>query len=201
MSKAHREYFNRQASEWAEKMGADPEVEQTLTRFGILEGDRILDMGAGTGRVSTFLADLAGESGMVIAADIADEMLRAGSRGLTVQPVYWVCTDASSSAFRETVFDKAICFSSFPHFKDPAGTLIELRRILRPGGRLLILHMHSSSELNAFHASLEGVVSDDVLPSADKLARMLRDAGFIPQTLIDEPGLYYAESVKPEHRR
>ncbi|MCK4815562.1 methyltransferase domain-containing protein, partial [bacterium] len=75
MSKAHREYFNQIAPEWNDKVTYLPLLKEYIVRFGVLAGDRVLDIGAGTGRLTEQLIDLVGQRGLVIGADIAENML------------------------------------------------------------------------------------------------------------------------------
>ena len=196
MSQAHKDYFNRLAEEWHARMPDEPGLRDLLVRFGVTAGERILDVGAGTGRMSRHLIDLAGEDGCVVAEDIAVRMLLDG-KGRMGRPPLWVCDDVTDLAFQDGVFDRIVCFSAFPHFIDPARALQELNRVLVAGGRLLILHTRSSRDLNAFHATLDGVVSDDVLPDGETLSRWIEDAGLLREEAFDEDGFYWVTAMKP----
>ena len=196
MSEAHRDYFNRLAPEWNEKMPEDPTLRNYLVRFGIKSGDRVLDIGAGTGRMTRYLIDMVGPDGRVITEDIAEDMLTEGM-GLLPFHRNWLCDTVSSLAIRAEVFDKVVCFSAFPHFTDPLAALREMRRVLCKNGQLLILHVSSSTELNAFHAELDGIVSSDRLPSIDEMRLLLHQAGFETVRTEESDGLYWAEAVKP----
>ena len=196
MSKAHREYFNRLAPEWNTTVSDEPMLGDYLHRFGILRGDRVLDIGAGTGRMTKHLARLVGDDGCVVAEDSACAMLREGKRVIGNEQPNWLCDDASALALKDSVFDKVICFSTFPHFLDPLAVLKEMYRVLRPGGKLLILHTCSSQQLNEFHASLEGVVSNDRLPSIQEMIQLLNKTGFVSEETIENDDLYWVKAGK-----
>ena len=196
MSKAHRDYFNQLAPEWNDKMPSEPRFREYLIRFGVRAGDRILDVGTGTGRMTKALIDLVGQTGLVVAQDIAEGMLEEGKKLLGDDHYYWLCDDVTALAMKDEAFEKVLCFSAFPHFSDQLKALREMSRVLRSGGRLLILHTSSSEELNAFHASLDGVVSGDRLPAAREMIPLLRQAGLEVEKAVDEQGLYWVEAVK-----
>jgi SAM-dependent methyltransferase len=96
--------------------------------------DWVLDVGAGTGRVSRRLA-AAGHK--VIAADLSASMLEAG-RKLASHP--YVCCRASGFdlPFTDGAFDAVISFWFLLHFRDWPRLLGEMARVLRPGGRLVV---------------------------------------------------------------
>ncbi len=197
MSREHRDYFNRLAGEWDELMADDPRLQRYMADF-VSQGQYVLDLGAGTGRVSRHLTELVGNTGLVVVEDIAEEMLREGGRKLH-ERLLRLCDDACTLALRPAVFHRVICYSAFPHFTDKLAALEEMRRVLLPGGRLLILHTDSSSTLNQFHASLPEPVCYDLLPGLWEMEQLLKQSGLIPLSLQDREGLYRAEAGKP-HR-
>jgi len=196
MSKNHREYFNQIAPEWNANVSDDPMLQDYLIRFGVSTGDRVLDVGAGTGRMTAHLVDLVGPQGLVVAEDISDQMLKEAKRLLRGKTAHFTCADACTLSFLDDSFDKVICFSTFPHIRQPLAALQQMQRILRPGGKLLILHTCCSRQLNQFHASLNGVVCHDVLPRAQDMTPLLQQAGFKKKIIIENRELYWVEAIK-----
>ena len=195
MSVAHRQYFNQLAANWEQIVSHDENLQRLMVRFGISAGDRVLDLGAGTGRLAKYLVGLVGKKGMVVAEDFSEQMLLQANSVLR-NGVEFTCADISNLSFKEGCFDKAVCFSTFPHLPSPKKALTEINQVLACGGKLLILHTSCSRKLNTFHAHLDGVVRNDILPRIDKLSVLFEQNGFIPLTLQENPQLYWAEAQK-----
>jgi 2-polyprenyl-6-hydroxyphenyl methylase/3-demethylubiquinone-9 3-methyltransferase len=113
-----------------------PDLERRLRflREHVAEGDRLLDVGCGEGR---FAAELALIGATVLGVDVAEEPLRRARElhpGLDLRLVadqgVWGLPDAS--------FDVVWAGEVIEHVADTAAWLSEVRRVLRPGGRLLL---------------------------------------------------------------
>lgn len=194
MSRPHRDYFNNLADEWNTLMPDNDSLRDHLIRFGIQEGDIVLDIGAGTGRMTHHLSELTGEKGFVVAEDVAIKMLTNGKSVMTDR-AHWLCDTVDQLAIKNSVFHKILCFSAFPHFQSPSSALKEMHRVLKPGGELLILHLSSSDQLNRFHASLDGIVNQDRLGSAHELSALCEKCGFEP-VLSEEKDQHYWVQVR-----
>ncbi|MBN2357358.1 class I SAM-dependent methyltransferase [candidate division KSB1 bacterium] len=195
MPTAHRNYFNQLAPTWSVNPEEDEWILAHLKAFGIVPDDRVLDVGCGTGRLAPLLRCLTGHGGLVVGTDFAEHMLRRARRAGNACD--HVCSDACCLAYKSASFDKVICFSTFPHILSPIVALREIHRVLRPGGRLLILHTCCSRQLNEFHAQLNGVVAQDHLPRAQELEKLLRRISFNVVKINENPKEYRVEARKP----
>ena len=112
---------------WAGDPGKRHEPHPQLRELifaGVTGETRCLDVGCGTG--SSYAPELARRAGAYVGVDVSAHAVRiAGSRGLDAQ----VVADAS--------FDLVVCVEVLEHLFAPQGAAAEIRRVLRPGGRLV----------------------------------------------------------------
>jgi ubiquinone/menaquinone biosynthesis C-methylase UbiE len=104
-------------------------------------GERVLEIGPGTGYYTLDLAEWVGPDGQIDIFDIQQEMLdhtmeRAGERGIrNVRPTQG---DAQSLPYDDDSFDAALLVSTLGEIPDQDAALREIDRVLRPGGRLVV---------------------------------------------------------------
>ena len=101
-------------------------------------GERVLDVACGTGLVTMPASETVGPSGQVVGTDISQEMVSSGAqeaerRGLT--NASFARMDAENLDLPDRSFDAALCGLGLMYVPDPLGSLREMRRVLRPGGR------------------------------------------------------------------
>ncbi len=107
-----------------------------LRRAGLAPGARVLDVATGTGLVARAAARGTGRSGLVVGLDPSAGMLsRFNGRSL----VRLARGIAERLPFREGAFDFLSMGYALRHVADLRATFLEYRRVLRPGGRLLVL--------------------------------------------------------------
>ncbi len=102
-------------------------------------GVRVLDACAGTFDLALELADRPGFRGTVIASDFARPMLVEGREKLAQRPVHPVCGDTLQLPFPDGTFHRAMVAFGVRNLADVEAGFREFARILRPGGRLVIL--------------------------------------------------------------
>lgn len=109
--------------------------------------DRVLDVACGTGDLSRAFA--AARPRMVVGCDFSHQMLLRGAGGTGANEasdsrssdtlLHWCEADAQSLPFTASSFDVAACAFGVRNFQDLDAGLSEMRRVLRPGGRVVIL--------------------------------------------------------------
>lgn len=182
---------------WSRFYGATPVLSTVLRmaqdvaieRLSPQPGERILDLGGGTGRGS---ARLLARGCRVVLADYSDGMIgraRAATRGEAAM----VRADAGRLPFADASVDGILCTNSFHHYPDPAAALREMRRVLRPGGRLSLTDpaaeaLASRIAIDLVEKRLFGL--DEVhVHDAAEWRRLLREAGF-SEALVDRGAWY-----------
>lgn len=113
----------------------------TIAVSGAKIGDRVLDIAAGTGDLTRAFAKQVGPSGQVFHTDINEAMLRVGRDRLINQGLVFpslVC-DAEKLPFPDDYFDVVSVAFGLRNMTHKEVALAEMRRVLRPGGRLCVL--------------------------------------------------------------
>jgi SAM-dependent methyltransferase len=112
-------------------------LQATLERAQLRQGERVVDIGCGTGASSIALAERIGPSGQVMGIDVSAPMLaRAAERLLPGASIKFVRADATTYRFESAAFDLLFSRFGIMFFAEPARAFINLRTALKPSGRL-----------------------------------------------------------------
>jgi demethylmenaquinone methyltransferase/2-methoxy-6-polyprenyl-1,4-benzoquinol methylase len=110
---------------------------------GAKRGDRVLDLAGGTGDIAALLHPRVGESGEIVVGDINAEMLSVGRDRLTdqglVRGLRWARLNAEALPFPDASFDLVTIAFGLRNVTDKAAALAEMQRVLKVGGRALVL--------------------------------------------------------------
>lgn len=193
-----RNFFDGIAPSWHDEhqnAAEQAKLETLFRRIPMEPGNRVLDAGCGTGRAAPLIRKSVGDSGYVVGIDLSWEMLNIAGESQRGKSVY-VLSDAHETALKDGSFDVAICFALFPHLEQKLRALEQFRRVLKPGGLLVVAHTMNRQELNAFHSRVKGPVTRDLLPGPVEMADLFEAAGFRNFDLQEEPSLYLARGWK-----
>jgi SAM-dependent methyltransferase len=128
----HAEYFDRSVAAYHERL---------LDVAAIGEGDRVLDVGCGTGKTARDAARAA-SSGSALGVDLSSRMLEVASRLAAeegVTNVTFAQADAQIHPFEHGAYDVVISCTAAMFFGDPVAAFRNIGSALRPGGRLVLV--------------------------------------------------------------
>ncbi len=142
----------------------------TIHTSGVRRGAKVLDIAGGTGDLALKFSKLVGSTGQVILADINASMLNVGRDRLIDEGVTgnidYVQANAECLPFPDNTFDVITIAFGLRNVTDKDAALRSMFRILKPGGRLLVLEFSKPSE---WLAPIYDTYSFKLLPKIGKL--------------------------------
>ncbi|MGJ4885170.1 MULTISPECIES: class I SAM-dependent methyltransferase [unclassified Bradyrhizobium] len=183
---------------WSDRQEAQdillaPVSQILIERIAAKPGDRILDIGCGCGGLSIALAGQAAPGGSVLGVDISAPMLeRARAVAPAGLPAEFVLADATVHPFAPASFDLLVSRFGVMFFADPVASFANIRRALKPGGRVVFACWREPKANPWMIAPLQAVyrhvpklpemAPEDPGPfafaSEARVARILGEAGF-----------------------
>ncbi len=136
-------------------MFSDPA--SNLAKLGIMHGMKIVDIGAGSGFYSIEAARLAGSTGRVYAVDVQKDLLerlrsQAGSQGIkNIEAVWGNADKIGGTKLREAIADRVIASNVLFQIEKPDDFCLEIRRIVKPGGKVMVIDWSEASTLSPTH--------------------------------------------------
>lgn len=152
-------------------------------------GERVLDVACGTGLVAFGAARAVGQSGAVLGTDLSGKMVATAQQRASEQRllnVRFARMDAQALELADASFDVVLCALGLMYVPEPERALREMRRVLRPGGRLLIAVWGERARCgwSALFPIVDAEVASDVCPlffrlgQQGALEKLCADANF-----------------------
>ncbi|MDQ9171642.1 methyltransferase domain-containing protein [Oxalobacteraceae bacterium R-40] len=182
--------FNDKAAEQLLAVYVTPDMaEQRQQVIGLLQlkpGEKALDIGSGPGFLASAMADIVGSRGEVCGIDISPELLAlAGDRYRHQTQLKFLHAEASSLPFADACFDVVTVTQVLEYLPDVRPALLEVHRVLRPGGQVLILdtdwdsivwHAEDTARMKKILSAWDAHLADPYLPRT--LGSSMRETGF-----------------------
>jgi ubiquinone/menaquinone biosynthesis C-methylase UbiE len=172
---------------WRDQLA--PAQAELMAGAGLRPGERVLDVACGTGIVALDAAARVSPGGDVVGVDLSDRMIEA-ARGRALQEhhanVRFERMDAERMNLPDNGFDVALCALGLMYMPGPERAILEMRRLLRPGGRIILAVWGERSQCGwaELFPIVDAEVASDVCPlffrlgQGDTLADVCSNAGF-----------------------
>lgn len=158
-----------------------PFAEAAVAHSGVRPGSAALDVACGTGFVTRRLHAAVAPTGRVVGLDVNPHML-ATAATMCPPGIEWVESSAVSIPLGDGEFDAVVCQQGVQFFSDRVAALSEMRRVLRPGGRV-VATIWAPLDSNPYQAAQQGALLAEAGPPEGYVAsappdgdRMLVDA-------------------------
>jgi ubiquinone/menaquinone biosynthesis C-methylase UbiE len=171
-----------------------PATELVVQAAEVAPGMKVLDLACGTGEPALGLARAVGPKGLVVATDLVPEMLEAARKNAAAHALgnmEFRLADAEALPFSDGEFDRVTCRFGIMFFPNIPKAMSEIRRVLKPGGRVCFAVFGSLEENPIFRVSLGPFLKRVKMPlpppdaphifrfaDETKLANTLSSAGF-----------------------
>lgn len=187
-----RGFFDHLASSWDENevLSTPEKVREIINYFNLKEGQRVLDLGTGTGVLLPYIAEKIGEKGEIVAVDYSTGMLeRAKEKYSTLIPAPLFLNLDFENETIPGEFDRIILYCVYPHLHNPVDTLKWLSKVnLAEGGHISIAFPCGPDFINNIHREKHS--ESDRLVSASLLTDFLVKNGFQATVAAESDGAY-----------
>ena len=167
-------YFDEMASIWDNAVLHNKvRIREIIKLSGMKEGDKILDVGSGTGILVDYIKEV-NKLGEIYEVDCSQKMLNmARAKNYNDKNIQFLRLDIENDIIDE-VFDIIILYNSFAYLKNKIAAIERLaRNNLNNGGRIVIFHNNGEQQINISHACGDKRISNANLPSFDSLLNSL----------------------------
>lgn len=180
-----------------------PLYKAILDRIEGFESERVVEIGCGTGEMAVMLSN---RGFAVTGIDSSEKMLdEARNKSCNSDNPRFLKAQAEDMPFGECEFDTAVSSLTFHHMKEKQRSLREMRRVLCPGGRIMLFDMCYEGIFGKLSwIAGRSVASCPKFFTRKELGEMMKEAGYgnVRCRIIKRmPPVMMAEAIKPETRK
>lgn len=189
-------FFDKLAAQWDKtRMPDDVKIAQLIEMCGLSPGDKVLDVGSGTGVLIPFVKNVVGPEGYITAIDYSAKMIeRAEDKFKGLGGIDFVVSDIMEFT-NEVFYDAVLCLNFFPHIGDKPAFFHRVADMLADKGKLIIMHDISRQAVNGVHQSCEKV-KNDLLPPGEAVQKLLIEAGYDAVLVVDSDDRYFIKALR-----
>jgi ubiquinone/menaquinone biosynthesis C-methylase UbiE len=171
-------------------------LDEALEHFGIKPDEYVLDVGCGTGNLTAAILRRLSHAGRITAVDISSRMVEIARGKIHDSRVQWICDAVEHLDGLKDLYDSIICYSVWPHLKNPQKAGWLFWDLLKTGGKLYLWHLISREAVNKIHREASEAVNNHILAPANETASMLRQEGFSIEEIRDDDTGYLVTARK-----
>ncbi|TBO40048.1 class I SAM-dependent methyltransferase [Pedobacter kyonggii] len=165
----------------------EPYAIEVAKRIHSIPASVVLEIAAGTGRVTRHIREHIPYSAKLIASDISEEMLAVAKKTLSHLDIDWRNIDAQQLPFSDNSIDLVVCCFGYMFVPDKSKAFAEAYRVLKPGG-LFLFTTWDKLENNAASYSARSIAIEyleEPLPESHNLATSMNNEALITPLLKD----------------
>ncbi|TLF80771.1 class I SAM-dependent methyltransferase [Nocardia cyriacigeorgica] len=163
--------------------GRDRDREQVADALALVPGRVVVDIGCGPGNFTGWFGTRVAPNGCAIGIDASRQMLHRACADNGGESVAYLRADAEDLPLRDGVADAVTCLAALYLINDPHRALSEIARILRPGGRVVVLTSLAPGGVDSLRSRAIGGAGGVRMFGRDEITSALSDLGF---TSIDQ---------------
>jgi SAM-dependent methyltransferase len=163
----------------------EPYAIEVARRIAAFPASMVVEIAAGTGRVTRHIRDSIPPEAKLIASDISDDMLAVAKKKLGHLAIEWQQIDAQALPFKDNSIDLIICCFGYMFVPDKAKAFAEVYRVLKEGGQFLFTTWDKLEKNAASYTSVSVAKKylEEPLTESDYVATSMSDTGMITDLL------------------